>query len=60
MSKIILIIWTISPTGHIDRLGMDGFMDMKHCWGVADSLTAPNPKDGWSPLQAARCATVPK
>lgn len=61
MSKVILILWTLSADGsQIDRLELDGFMNMEHCWGVADSLTAPNPKDGWSPLQVVRCATVPK
>lgn len=60
MVKIILILWTLGPEGHIDRLILDGFRDIGHCRDVAVSLTAPNPLDGWSPRQVARCQVVPK
>lgn len=60
MTRIILLFWILSPEGHMDRLQFEGFQDIEHCRGVADSLTAPNPQDGWSPLMLTRCVVVPK
>ena len=60
MTKIILIFWTLSPTGQIDRLELDGWFSIEACNAAVVSLTAPNPADGWSALTVARCVEVPK
>lgn len=60
MTKIILILWTLSPEGHIDRLDLGGFFDLGACNAALVSLTEPNPLDGWSPRQVGRCLEVPK
>ena len=60
MTKIILILWTVSPSGDIDRLDLGGFFDLGDCKAALVSLTEPNPADGWSPEQVGRCLEVPK
>jgi len=60
MEKIILILWTLSPSGHLDRLEIGGFFDMDACEAAAVVLTAPSPLDGWSPATVTRCLEVPK
>lgn len=60
MEKIILILWTLSPTGQLDRLIVEGFFDMGACKAAAVSLTESSPEDGWAPVHVARCVEVPK
>ena len=60
MTKIVLILWTLSPTGEIDRLEFENFFDMGACNAALVSLTEPSPRDGWSPVQVGRCVEVPK
>ncbi len=60
MTKIILILWTVSPSGDIDRLELDGWFDVGDCKAALVSLTEPNPADGWSPETVGRCVEVPK
>lgn len=60
MTKIILILWTISPGGDIDRLDLGGWFDLESCNAALVSLTEPNPADGWSPKTVGRCVEVPK
>ena len=60
MTEIILILWTLSPTGQIDRLVISDWYTMERCRAAAEVLTEPNPEDGWAPKQVARCVEVPK
>lgn len=60
MTKIILILWTLSPTGQIDRLIFEGWNNFGDCHNAAEMLTAPHPDDGWSPGTVVRCIAVPK
>lgn len=60
MLKIILVLWTLSPTGHIDRLVVDGWYTMEACEVAIDSFIAANPADQWQMQMAARCVEVPK
>lgn len=60
MLEVIMIIWTISPTGAIDRLVIPGWYEMERCEAAIEVLVAENPHDQWSPQIAARCMEVPK
>lgn len=60
MLKIILILWTLSPEGHIDRLVIDGFYDIERCEAAGLVLIEPSPLDGWQIAQVFRCVEVPK
>lgn len=60
MTEIIMILWTLSPEGHLDRLVIPGWYTMERCNAAIVSLLEPNPADQWSPQFAARCVVVPK
>jgi hypothetical protein len=60
MEKIILVLWTLSPTGQLDRLEIEGFRTLETCRSAAVSLTEPAVADGWSPATVVRCLAVPK
>jgi hypothetical protein len=60
MTKILLILWTLGPTGEIDRLEIDGWFNLERCNAAAVSLTESNPADGWAPKHVARCVEVPR
>ena len=59
MTKIVLLLWTLSPTGEILETKFEGFRDIGACKAAGVSLTEPHPDDGWSPVQVVRCVEVP-
>ena len=60
MLKIILVLWTLAPSGEIDRLYIDGFFDMEQCEAAGIAFITPNPHDEFQIAQMFRCVEVPK
>ena len=60
MTKIVLIFWVLSPTGHWDKTVFEGFRDMDRCEATIEALEARNPHDDFKLQFAARCVEVPK
>ena len=60
MLKIILVLWTLVPSGDIDRLVIEGFFDMERCEAAGLVFITPSPHDEFQLAQVFRCVEVPK